>query len=168
MGFVVESVPDAVHEGERVSSSTIRDALKAGDVAKATAMLGRPYSVCGTVSRGKGLGESLGYPTANLPVDDKKLLPANGVYAGYACRDTERCPAVAHVGGSPTFGEAERLVEVHVLDRHLELGGRTACFQMVERIRAPIRFASTEELKRQVRGDIELARRVLRRGSGGR
>ena len=161
MGFAVESVPDAVHEGERVSSSIIRNALRAGDVVKAAAMLGRPYSVCGSVSSGKGVGEKLGYPTANLPVDQRKLLPADGVYAGYACAGTERYPAVAHVGGSPTFGEAERLVEVHVLDRHLELVGREVCFQMVERIRAPIRFASREQLKAQIRTDVQEAREIL-------
>jgi riboflavin kinase/FMN adenylyltransferase len=161
MGFAVESVPDAVHEGERVSSSIIRDTLRRGDVAKAAAMLGRPYAVCATVIPGKGVGEGLGYPTANLPMDDRKLLPADGVYAGHACAGEERYPAVAHVGGSPTFDEAKRLVEVHVPDRHLELDGRKVCFEMTERIRAPIRFASHEQLKRQIQADVEQARRTL-------
>jgi len=162
MGFGVESVPDAVHEGERVSSSSIRDALSAGDVAKSAAMLGRPYSVCATVSPGRGVGERLGYRTANLPVDEKKLLPADGVYAGYACAGAERYPAVAHVGGSPTFGEAERLVEVHILDRQIELAGRTMCFEMVERIRSPIRFAAEEQLRTQIAADVARARGILR------
>ncbi|MFQ5809542.1 MAG: riboflavin kinase, partial [Armatimonadota bacterium] len=166
MGFAVESVPDAVHEGERVSSSSIRDALKAGDVAKSAAMLGRPYSVCGTVIQGKGLGELLGYPTANVPVDERKLLPADGVYVGYASAGDERYPAVAHLGGSPTFGEAARLVEIHILDHHLEPSGDTVCFEMAERIRSPIRFASREELKAQIQADVQQARGLLSAGIG--
>ncbi|MGD8237105.1 MAG: riboflavin kinase, partial [Armatimonadota bacterium] len=161
MGFAVESVPDALYDGERVSSSSIRDALRGGDVAKSGAMLGRPYSVCGTVSRGKGLGELLGYPTANVPVDEAKLLPAEGVYVGYASAAQQRYPAVAHLGGSPTFGEAEPLLEVHILDRHLELGGHTVCFDMIERIRPPIRFASRDELRAQMQADVEQARGML-------
>ncbi len=169
MGFAVESVPDAMHEEERVSSTSIRNALRQGDVVRAAAMLGRPYSVCGTVRTGRGIGEGLGYPTANLLPDEKKLLPTDGVYAGHARAGALCYPAVAHVGANATFGERQRLVEVHVLDRRIELVGRNVCFEMVERIRATIRFPSVEQLKTQIRADVARAREILlRRSAGGR
>ncbi|HEX6196750.1 MAG TPA: bifunctional riboflavin kinase/FAD synthetase [Jiangellaceae bacterium] len=150
----------------RWSSTRIRELVVAGDVAAAAVPLGRPFRVQGTVGRGSNRGKDMGYPTANLPVDEGDLVPADGVYAGWLFRlgkqHPKRMPAAISVGTNPTFGGTQRTVEPHVLDRDdLDLYGAPVAIEFVERLRDQETFDSAEALAAQIGADVERTRAVL-------
>ena len=153
-------VEASLNDGRPVSSSRIREALQDGDIATASLFLGREYAVRGIVERGAGRGRSLGYPTANLG-QIETLLPADGVYAGWARIDDTRHPAVAHFGTNPTFSDDTRKFEIHLLDHHSDLYDQRMSFAFVSRLRPPQQFESVDKLKTQIQQDIESARSVL-------
>jgi riboflavin kinase / FMN adenylyltransferase len=149
------------------SSTAIRQAIAAGDVAAAASILGRPHRVEGTVVPGDRRGRQLGYPTANLDMPDVDMIavPADGVYAGWLLVTGERLPAAISVGTNPTFDGQVRRVEAYVLDRDdLELYGQPVAVEFVERLRGQVRFdgedASTA-LVAQMADDVERSRAVL-------
>ncbi|MGZ4448694.1 MAG: bifunctional riboflavin kinase/FAD synthetase [Nocardioides sp.] len=164
-GFEAEGIP--LDGGPQVWSSTyVRTCLAAGDVAGAAEALGRPYAVRGEVVRGDQRGRELGFPTANVPTDEKRTAaPADGVYAGWLRRlDTgETFPAAISVGTNPTFdGVRERRVESYVLDRtDLELYGVQVEVSFVERLRGMVAFESVEKLVEQMDDDVDRARELL-------
>jgi len=160
-GFAVHVLPPLQVNGQTVSSSAIREALRDGDVELARALLGHAYSVKGRVLRGAGRGRTLGFPTANLR-PDRPLLLAPGVYAARATWDEARGDAVVNVGYRPTFGEDQYWIEAYVFDFSGDLYDRELTIQFVHRIRAEMRFSGVEALKRQVAVDMETARRLLR------
>jgi riboflavin kinase/FMN adenylyltransferase len=160
-GFVVHVLPPLQVAGQTVSSSAIREALRDGDVETAGAFLGRPYAVSGTVLRGAGRGRALGFPTANLR-PDRPLLLAPGVYAARVAWDGTRADAVVNVGYRPTFGEDQYWVEAYIFDFAGDLYDRTLTIEFLHRIRAEMKFAGVEALKRQVHQDLAEARRLLR------
>lgn len=170
-GFVVHVQPPVVKDGHVVSSSAIRARIEAGDVEGAAQFLGRPYTLVGEVISGRGRGEGLGFPTANLRQADQ-LLPADGVYAGWVMIDDgARYQGAVNVGTRPTFDEKERLVEVHLLDYPGSgaLYGQRLQVAMIARIRSEQTFASPRELTEQIRRDVEVVRGRLAggvRGSG--
>lgn len=147
------------------SSTAIRRALAAGDLATANTMLGRPHEVRGVVERGDGRGgELLGYPTANVAVAPGVALPAAGIYAGWYLRPDGRPLAAAiSLGWRPTFvPAAERLLlEAFVLDFHGDLYGEQARVQFVSRLRDEERFESVEALVVQMGVDVAAARAHL-------
>jgi riboflavin kinase / FMN adenylyltransferase len=153
----VEAIADA--DGP-VSSSRIRQALEAGDVALAAHLLGRPHELVGTVIRGDQRGRLIGFPTANLRPGGG-LVPPNGVYAVRVERRGERLPGVANLGVRPTFGGTEVRLEVHLLDGSWELYGEELVVGLVERIRGEQRFDGVEALVAQIRVDVEAARMIL-------
>lgn len=165
--FAVEAVDIAGGEGvERWSSSHVRERLAEGDVAAAIRALGRPYRVEGVVGRGAGRGKDLGFPTANVPAPDGRVVPADGVYAGWLLRLDDpggaRLPAAISVGTNPTFGPGERTVEPYVLDRDdLDLYGVPVAVEFVARIRGQQRFDAAEDLVARMREDEAAARAVL-------
>jgi riboflavin kinase/FMN adenylyltransferase len=167
-GFGVVAVPlsgDA--DVGRWSSTYIRERVAFGDVAAAAAALGRPFRVEGTVERGSKRGQEMGYPTANLPVADGQLVPADGVYAGWVLPLGKQYPkpmaAAISVGTNPTFGDTQRTVEPHVLDRNdLDLYGVPIGVEFVAWLRGQQRFDSTDALAAQIGGDVEQARSMLR------
>ena len=153
---VSDVVPVTV-DGVVASSSTIRHRLKEGDIAGANAMLGRPYRIRGTVVPGAARGRLLGFPTANLAVDDaRKTLPF-GVFGGHVLLggDGAPVPAVANIGLRPTFhGEAAPTVELHLLDWTGDLYGQSLTFDLEAFIRPEMRFDGPEHLKRQIGEDV--------------
>lgn len=166
-GFSVEAV-DMVGGGElaRWSSTHIRDLVAGGDVAAAAHALGRPYRFEGVVLRGEGRGRELGYPTANLPVRDGELAPADGVYAGWVTvpddPGTPALPAAISVGTNPTFGGSSRTVEPYVLDRDdLDWYGLRIAVDFVDRIRGQQRFTSVDDLVAKMAEDVVQTRHVL-------
>jgi riboflavin kinase/FMN adenylyltransferase len=159
-GFAVHVLPPLQVNEQIVSSSAIREALRDGDVEQARAMLGRPYAVSGTVLRGAGRGRTLGFPTANLR-PDRPLLLAPGVYAARAAWEGGRKHAVVNVGYRPTFGEEQYWIEAYVFDFSGDLYDRALTIEFVQRIRAEMKFAGVEALKRQVALDMQAARRAL-------
>ena len=163
-GVQVSVMPILEDDGGRMSSSRIRAALGAGDLARASALLGRAYRFSGRVVRGRGLGRELGWPTANLQVDGRKFLPGLGVYAAWAFLQDkgERLPAVMNLGPQPTVDPTSpSAVEVHLLDIRLELEGRELTVEPVERLRGQQRFSGLEELSAQIGLDAQRARQRL-------
>jgi riboflavin kinase/FMN adenylyltransferase len=159
-GVKVHVVPPLRVEGIAVSSTSVREALRAGDVRRAQSLLGRPYTLRGVVARGAARGRALGFPTANL-APPPRLLLADGVYAARAAWDGESAPAVVNVGVRPTFDGGQRLVEAHLLDVAPELYGRRLTLAFRDRLRPERRFGSVEALRAQIAEDVASARRVL-------
>jgi riboflavin kinase/FMN adenylyltransferase len=161
-GFDVEIMQPVIAEGDVVSSTRIRAALVAGDVALAARLLVRPHDVDGTVVRGDQRGRTIGVPTANL-APDPVLLPADGVYAvvGRELGTDEVLRGVANLGVRPTFG-AGRSIEAHFFDFDRDLYDRRVRVAFVARIRAEQKFGGIEALKAQIARDIDDARAALR------
>lgn len=160
-GFVTHVLPPLQVDGLTVSSSTIREALKEGDVALARALLGRPYSVSGIVQRGAGRGRTLGFPTANLR-PDRPLVLAAGVYAARARFDGGTADAVVNIGYRPTFDESQYWIEAYLFDFSGDLYERPLTLELLVRIRPEKKFPGVDALKAQVFADMEEARRRLR------
>lgn len=165
-GFEVDVVsPVTAADGEIVSSSAIRELLETGDVARAGQLLGRAYALAGEVVRGDGRGRTIGFPTANLGLDPRLLVPRNGVYAARASWEGEGNPAVVNVGVRPTFGDNRHTVEGHLIDFEGDLYGKELNLEFVSRVRDERRFDSVEELSDQIGRDRETARSLLLRGN---
>jgi len=139
---------------EGVSSSRIRDLLRAGEIERAAKLLGRPPEVDGTVVAGDARGGTLGFPTANLRLEPLLLVPAYGIYAGAA----EDHRAAISIGTNPHYGGAERRVEAHLLDFEGDLYGRRLVVQLWRRLRDEGKFGSEQELVAQIARDVEETR----------
>ncbi len=160
-GVRVTVVPP-VHDGDAMISSTaIRERLRAGDTRTAAAWLGRWYSVRGEVVTGEGRGRQIGVPTANLRCPPHKLLPARGVYAAYATVQRRTFRAAVNVGVRPTFGNSELTVEAHLLDAVVELRGEILDLAFVARLRDERRFPAADALRAQLAEDLVRARSTL-------
>ncbi len=163
-GFGVTMAPRVLINGRKVSSTRIRELLLRGRVSEASELLGRPYSLEGMVIPGDGLGTELGFPTANLSLAPEKLIPADGIYAGWA-GVKRRWPAVIYIGARPTFGHSsERRIEVHLLEHgeRVALLKRWVKAEFVARLRSDKRFATPEALVRQIRCDCDEAWKALK------
>ena len=168
-GFEVIALDD-VGEGERFSSTVLRRHLRAGEVAEAARILGRPHRVVGTVVHGNHRGRAMGYPTANLSTDSLGLVPLEGVYAGWLTRldlppgaPDRTMPAAISVGNNPTFDtEDPRTVEAYVLDRDdLDLYDERVMVEFTAHIRPTLRFDSVDELLEAMADDVERCRQLL-------
>lgn len=158
--FDVEVI-DAFKVGDDIVSSTlIRNLLFAGNVKKASALLGRWYNVAGVVEKGHGRGIELGFPTANLRAQ-KELIPAAGIYAVYAFRQGKRYLAAVNIGEKPTFVDYVSTFEAFLLDFSGELLGETIDVHFVEKLRDIIKFDGPESLKKQIAADVEKTRTLL-------
>ena len=163
-GVTVHVTDIVKDEAGRMSSSRIRSALEAGDLTTARSLLNRPYRFQGRVVRGRGLGRELGWPTANLQVDGRKFLPGLGVYAAWAWVDGNEHPmaAVMNLGPQPTVDPTSpSAVEVHLLDRSIELDGRSLLVEPVERLRGQQKFPGLDALSLQIGRDADRARCLL-------
>jgi riboflavin kinase/FMN adenylyltransferase len=149
------------YKSEIISSTAIRQALSSGDVSRANAMLGRPFSLEGSVITGEGRGAELGFPTANLDLDPHQALPLDGVYAALAHFEGKTYPAAAFIGRRLTFNKGERCVEVHVLDYAGDLYRKSLKIDIIERLRGEQRFPDAETLKAQIARDIIAVRKRL-------
>ena len=144
-----------------VSSTRIRQFVQAGKMEQAMQYLGRPYSLKGTVIEGERRGQGLGYRTANLRPDKDRVLPPDGVYATKMVWQDAVFPAVSYIGTRPTFGEGERLLEVHVLDGVCELYGQAIEVQFLQYIRGDERFDDSGRLAERIAQDVQQTRRVF-------
>lgn len=161
-GFAVSVVEPIGLGGAVVSSTRIRQALRDGDLAAAQALLGRPYSVSGTIVHGEERGRALGFPTINLAPPDDKLLPRDGIYATWALVGGERFRAASSLGVRPTFGAGPRKLEAYLLDFSGDLYGKEATIVFVQRLRDELKFDSADDLARQIALDVEQSRLALR------
>lgn len=158
---VVELV--TAEDGWTVSSTALRMRLaEHGDVAWAAQALGRPFALGGTVVEGDRRGRTIGFPTANIEVGPRMVVPANGVYAGWALLgDDERRPMVTNIGNRPTFDGRGTTVEVHLLDGGRDLYGEQLTAELHHRLRAEQRFDGPDELVEQIGRDVARARELL-------
>jgi riboflavin kinase/FMN adenylyltransferase len=153
-GFSVMEVGEVCCEGEVVSSTKIREALKKGAIDVANKYLGYRYSITGTVVHGNMLGRKLGFPTANIALSDRyKLITANGVYACYVLVDEKWYEGMSNIGFRPTIEKSPLTVEVHIFNFDEDIYGKTITIAFVQRIRDEIKFSDFEQLKRQLTQD---------------
>ena len=170
--YTVEVLPQQQYQGQRLSSSRIRQLLKdGGNLADVTAMLGRHYRLDGIVVKGQQRGRQLGFPTANLG-HCHNLQPGNGVYSGQVVLDNqhdemltdprEALPAVINIGHRPTVDDnGARTVEAHLLADVGDLYGRGLTIFFYHRIRDEQRFANVDQLREQIKKDISQAQQLL-------
>jgi len=159
LGFSVEEIDAVTVNGHIVSSTAIRDAITAGDLSLAHRMLGRKYRFSGIVVKGHHRGTGIGIPTANI--ESEKVIPASGVYAVTVRVDGCVRGGVLNIGFNPTFGNTKRSVEVHLFDFHEDIYGASITVQFEACLRDEIAFSSPEELVRQIRKDMDEARKIL-------
>ncbi|HET7769452.1 MAG TPA: bifunctional riboflavin kinase/FAD synthetase [Chloroflexota bacterium] len=166
-GFTVEEVPLRHLEGSApVTSTRVREAIEAGEVAAATEALGRGPTLTGVVVEGEKVGRTLGFPTANLRLDSDVVVPADGVYAAWAelhpfTPHAETHPAAVSIGERPTFHGRRRVVEASLLDFDGDLYGQTLRLHFVTRLRGQERFTSADALINQMHRDVEEASAAL-------
>lgn len=161
LGLTIEQVPSIIVQGIRVSSTAIREALAEGNVARATALLGRPYRMSGRVVRGRRVGRSLGYPTANVDLR-RRQSAVMGIYAVRVHGLPEGpVDGVASVGKRPTFDLKKPLLEVHLFNFDRDIYGEYIHVDFIEHLRDEEKFDSVDELVAQMQRDEENARAAL-------
>ena len=161
-GFEVEEIKALDIDTVNVSSTKIRKALKEGDVELANTYLGTAYTISGTVVKGKQIGRTLGFPTANIHYDFKhKLLPADGVYAGILECNGQRFKAMANLGARPTLNSEHRILEVHCIGEEIELYNSDVQFEFRSHLRDIQDFHNLDALKEQLEIDKQGALTAL-------
>jgi riboflavin kinase / FMN adenylyltransferase len=156
LGFQLSAVPPVIWDGERISSTRIRQAIRDGNFHEVEAMLGRHYELSGKVVEGKKLGRTLGFPTANLHFADMQL-PKDGVWLVSVNGELK---GVANLGMRPTVGGTERTLEVHILVFSGDLYGQTLRIRFVHFIREERKFPSIDGLREQISADIREAEKI--------
>ncbi|MBQ3492332.1 MAG: bifunctional riboflavin kinase/FAD synthetase [Oscillospiraceae bacterium] len=154
-------VPEQVLDGERISSSRIRACLEQGDLEQANRLLGHPMLLTGTVQTGKQLGRTLGFPTANLTFPEGLIVPRFGVYACGVSIDEKVHYAVANIGTRPTVDGEGVTIEVHLLDFDGDLYGKEVSVAFYKFLRPEKKFASLEELQREIQKNVLETRTLL-------
>jgi len=156
--FEVVGIPPVTMNGELVSSTAIRHAVQTGDLRKATVMLGREYTILGTVVRGDNLGKKIGFPTANLSAHNEQF-PPNGVYFAQAILSGVIYPGVVNLGYRPTVSsEKDRVLEIHLFDFDRDIYGSDIEVRFVRYLRPEKKFESIDMLARQIALDVKQAR----------
>lgn len=164
-GVEVEKVEASKLDFVNVSSTKIRDAIKDGSVTLANALLGYTYPLTGKVVEGLRLGTKIGFPTANIQIDDPlKLLPGEGVYAVLVTYNGKRYKAMMNIGRSPTVSDDFRTkIEVNIFDFNENIYGEEVQIECIERTRDIERFDSLEDLAQQLKKDEEVCRLILKK-----
>ena len=160
--FAVREIPEKVLQDVTISSTKIRDALLDGDIQTAASYLGYDYFFSGIVSEGNRLGRTIGYPTANLQIDDEqKLIPANGVYAVLVEWKDQTLKGMMNIGVRPTLDGLNRVIEVNLFDFEEMIYGETLKVIIKHRLRSEVKFNGLEELKAQLGKDKVAAEKLL-------
>jgi riboflavin kinase / FMN adenylyltransferase len=160
-GFAVVGIPPVKINGEVASSTAIRQAVESGNLARAARMLGREYSILGTVVGGDRLGQKIGFPTANLSAHNEQF-PPNGVYFAQATLDGVVYPGVINLGYRPTVSSAkpERVLEIHLLDFDRDIYGKDVEVRFVRYLRPEQKFETVHALAQQIELDVQQARKL--------
>lgn len=164
-GFNVEEIPAQDVDNIHVSSTKIRKALSLGDIKTANTYLSRPFSIIGKVIHGEKIGRSIGFPTANISIDDTyKLIPLNGVYAVDVFIDSNKSPykGMLNIGFKPTLDDAKQnlSIEVHIIDFNSDIYDSKIRIDFKTRIRSEKQFKSLEELKLQLQKDLVFSKKI--------
>lgn len=162
-GYAVKVIPNLYQRGRKVSSSKIRELLRAGKIKAAAELLGRPYVLTGNVITGRGLGRKLTFPTANLDIDKRILLPL-GIYVAWAKTGTSRWPAAVFIGYRVSLGKISKLpkVEAHLLEFKGRLYGKTLRLELLRKLRRERVFRNHDLLSRQIARDVSAVRQILK------
>ncbi len=161
-GFEVEEIPRQDVEAIGVSSSKIRTALAEGHITTANRFLGRPYSLTGTIVKGQQLGRTIGFPTANMQIDDPvKLIPANGVYAVDVLYKEQVLKGMLNIGLRPTVGGTHQTIETYIFDFDTDIYGEHLTLQIRAHLRPEQKFPGLPALVAQLKLDEEQARAIL-------
>ncbi|HEO70021.1 MAG TPA: bifunctional riboflavin kinase/FAD synthetase [Candidatus Hydrogenedentes bacterium] len=160
LGFSVHRVPPLFIEGERVSSTLIRERILQGDIGGAETFLGRKYSLTGHVIPGHGIGRKLGFPTANI-APRHSAVPAQGVYVAEAVLEAQTLPAAVNIGIAPTIRQKDIVIEAHVLDFTSNLLGSEIEIRFHKRLRSEQKFSTHEALCEQIRRDVAAVRQYF-------
>jgi riboflavin kinase/FMN adenylyltransferase len=161
MKFTVKVIPPYTINGEIVSSTLIRQALIQGDMRRVERLMSRRFYLRGKVITSDKRGRALGFPTANLDTEPRQALPGNGIYATITQVNGKRFLSATNVGTRPTFGPGEKTVETHLLDYQGDLYGKEIKVEFVQKVRDEQRFPSAEELKTQMRQDVQEVHAIL-------
>lgn len=162
-GIQTSIAPAVLYGGDLISSSRIREAIKLGHIEDAASMLGRPFSLYGTVIKGEQLGRKLGFPTLNLKTEDE-CMPPHGVYQGHALLESkEKVPAAINIGGRPTVSSPtpELHIEAHLINFNGDLYSQEVELTFEQFIRSEQKFKSIEDLKEQIQRDVDKITRSL-------
>ncbi len=148
----------------RISSSRVRDLLQKSDLKNAFKLLNRPFNFTGKVVEGKGIGRSLGFPTANLEIDGRKILPGEGVYAAWTTinNSPNKIASIMNIGYQPTIDPLlPSAVEVHLINKNMNLYGLNLSVEPIKKLRSQIKFQNIDELSNQIRKDMEIALKII-------
>ncbi|WKN43614.1 bifunctional riboflavin kinase/FAD synthetase [Tunicatimonas pelagia] len=165
-GFEVEEIPRQDIDDSGVSSTKIRQALETGNVATAHSYLGRHYQISGTVVDGDKIGRGLGFPTANISVEEQyKLIPADGIYAVYVFQEEKRYGGMLYIGNRPTLAGKNKTIEVNIFDFDQDIYGKKLTISFLEHIRGDMTLDSLESLTIQLEKDRAAALAILQSNS---
>ena len=165
LGYSVEVIsPLGDESGVPVASTAIRKLILVGNVSEAADLMGHPYSLRGPVIRGDGRGKQIGVPTANIDTPRDKIVPAKGIYAGWAILNGEKYKAAISIGVNPTFTPDKQTlsVEAYLLDFDADIYGKELNIEFFARLRDELKFDSVDSLVEQIWKDVELTRNVLK------
>ena len=165
MNFSLEVIPPCTINGEIVSSTLIRQALTQGDMGKVRRLMGHYFQIGGKVVPSDKRGRILGFPTANLDIKPQQALPSNGIYATVTQVDDKQFHSATNIGTRPTFGEGKKTVETHLLNYKGDLYSKEIRVEFVQKLRDEQRFPSSEELKAQIKQDVQEIEAILRTAS---
>ena len=160
LGFTVSVVDACKKGGGVISSSRIRGLILRGALREAAGLLGRDFTLSGTVVRGEGVGAKIGYPTANIETGNE-LIPPTGIYAVYVTIEGTVYRGVANIGTSPTFKDREFTIEAHILDFSGDIYGKTITLSFIRRLRGEKKFNSVTALVKRIEQDILRAEKIL-------
>ncbi len=167
LGFNVHVVPPITIDGIVVSSTKVRELVTQGQMRKVRLLLGRYYQIRGIVQVGrKRGGKVVGFPTANLNIDEDDLCPKPGVYVVQVLHDSQCYGGVLNIGYNPTFGDDKLTAETHIFDFDKDIYGQPIKVNLIQRIRDEKKFSGPEELARQISKDVETARLILANEEG--
>lgn len=162
-GFEVDEISKQDIEDVAVSSTKIRRALEEGDLEKANEYLTRPFFLSGDIIKGKGLGRNMGYPTANLKIEESyKLIPKEGVYVVASVIDGDKRFGMMNIGTNPTVGGQERSIETYFFDLDMDLYGKHLHIQLLKRIRSEVKFDGLKALIRAMKADEVFAKNYIK------
>jgi len=161
LGFDVIQIEPLMHDGERYSSTAVRNALGEGEMERVTTLLGRNYKLSGPVVKGFERGRTIGFPTANISVAADRALPALGVYATRAHVAGHDLLGATNIGRRPTFDAGHISIETHLMDFEGDIYGERMSIEIVHRIRGEVAFPSVADLVQQIGKDVQSAREAL-------
>ena len=151
--YTVSKIDPVYAEGQKISSSYTRSLILEGEVEKLKTLLVEPFSIKGTVMHGDKRGRTIGFPTANLSIDEDQMIPGNGVYAGFVKFENMKYKAMVNIGIRPTFNGSTKTIEVNILNYNGDLYDKILEFVFIKKIRNEMKFSNIDELKIQLEKD---------------